>query len=124
MTSAKTLLEDVLQAYTDKSLDLAGARSLAAISAQFLDDVRQSSKTSAADLLWGQSLDDEADLYAILGSYTQSLEVAKRAKDVAKSLTQSSSRAQEPCNCSTMRRFASATPLGLAWSPTGGDAGI
>ena len=28
MASAKTLLEDVLQAYTDKSLDLAGARSL------------------------------------------------------------------------------------------------
>ena len=95
MTSAKTLLEDVLQAYADKSLDLAGARSLAAISGQFLDDVRQSSKTSAADLLWGQSLDDEADLYAILGNNVQSLAVAKRAKDVAQSLMQSNTGAQE-----------------------------
>ncbi len=95
MTSAKTLLEDVLQAYTDRSLDLAGARSLAAISAQFLDNVRQSSKTSAADLLWGQSLNDEADLYAILGNNVQSLAVAKQAKDVAQSLTQSHSSAQE-----------------------------
>jgi len=94
MTSAKTLLEDVLQAYSDKSLDLAGARSLAAISGQFLDNVRQSSKTSAADLLWGQSLVDEADLYAILGNNAQALDVAKRAKDVAQSLTQSRSGAQ------------------------------
>jgi energy-coupling factor transporter ATP-binding protein EcfA2 len=95
MTSAKTLLEDVLQAYNDKSLDLAGARSLAAISGQFLDNVRRSSKTSAADLLWGQSLDDEADLYAILGNNVQSLAVAKRAKDVAQSLNQSNSADQE-----------------------------
>jgi tetratricopeptide (TPR) repeat protein len=86
----------VLEAYTDKSLDLAGARSLAAISGQFLDNVRRSSKTSAADLLWGQSLDDEADLYAILGNNAQSLAVAKRAKDVAQSLTQSNPSAQEP----------------------------
>jgi tetratricopeptide (TPR) repeat protein len=96
MKSAKSLLEDVLKAYNDKSLDLAGARSLAAISGQFLDNVRQSSKTSAADLLWGQSLDDEADLYAILGNNVQSLAVAKRAKDVAQSLTQSNPGAQEP----------------------------
>jgi tetratricopeptide (TPR) repeat protein len=96
MKSAKSLLEDVLKAYNDKSLDLAGARSLAAISGQFLDNVRQSSKTSAADLLWGQSLDDEADLYAILGNNAQSLAVAKRAKDVAQSLTQSNPGAQEP----------------------------
>ncbi len=95
MTSAKTLLEDVLKAYNDKSLDLAGARSLAAISGQFLDDVRQSSKTSAADLLWGQSLNDEADLYAILGNNAQALTVAKQAKDVAQSLMQSNSGAQD-----------------------------
>ncbi len=95
MTSAKTLLEDVLTAYNDKSLDLAGARSLAAISGQFLDSVRQSSKTSASDLLWGQSLDDEADLYAILGNNVQSLAVAKRAKDVAQSLMQTRSGAQD-----------------------------
>ena len=96
MMSAKTLLEDVLKAYNDQSLDLAGARSLAAISGEFLDNVRRSSKTSAADLLWGQSLDDEADLYAILGNDVQSLAVAKRAKDVAQSLTQSNPGAQEP----------------------------
>src|SRR5271154_4964052 len=95
MTSAKTLLENVVQAYTDKSLDLAGARSLAAISGQFLDNVRQSSKTSAADLLWGQSLNDESDLYAILGNNVQSLAVAKQAKDVAQSLMQSRSEASE-----------------------------
>ncbi|MBV8797494.1 MAG: hypothetical protein JO136_21360, partial [Hyphomicrobiales bacterium] len=96
MTSAKTLLEDVLEAYNDNSLDLAGAKSLAAISGQFLDNVRQSSKTSAADLLWGQSLDNEADLYALLGNDEQSLAVAKQAKDVAQSLTQSNPTAQEP----------------------------
>jgi tetratricopeptide (TPR) repeat protein len=94
MTSAKSLLENVLTAYTDKSLDLAGAKSLATISGQFLDNVRQSGKTSAADLLWGQSLDDEADLYAILGNNVQSLAVAKKAKDVAQSLIQSNSDAQ------------------------------
>jgi hypothetical protein len=82
MTSAKTLLEVVLEAY-NRNLDLAGARSLAAVSGQFLDTVRESSKTSAAGLLWAQSLDDEADLYAILGNNMQSLAVAKRAKDVA-----------------------------------------
>ncbi len=95
MKSAKTLLENVLTAYNDKSLDLAGARSLAAISGQFLDNVRQSSKTSAADLLWGQSLNDEADLYAILGNNAQALTVAKQAKDVAQSLMQSNSGAQD-----------------------------
>jgi tetratricopeptide (TPR) repeat protein len=95
MTSAKSLLEDVLQAYADKSLDLAGAKSLAAISGQFLDNIRQSSKTSAADLLWGQSLNDEADLYAILGNNAQSLAVAERAKDVAQSLMQSNAGAHE-----------------------------
>jgi tetratricopeptide (TPR) repeat protein len=95
MTSAKTLLEEVLQAYDRKSLDLSGARGLAEISGRFLDSVRQSSKTSAADLLWGQSLNDEADLYALLGNNVQSLAVAKRAKDVAQSLMQSRSEAQE-----------------------------
>ena len=95
MTSAKTLLEDVLKAYNDTSLDLAGARSLAAISGQFLDNVHQSSKTSAADLLWGQSLNDEADLYAILGNNVQSLAVAKRAKDVAQLLMQTNSSAKD-----------------------------
>jgi tetratricopeptide (TPR) repeat protein len=95
MKSAKSLLEDVRNAYNDKSLDLAGAKSLAAISGQFLDNVRQSSRTSAADLLWGQSLNDEADLYAILGNNKQSLAVAKQAKGVAQSLMQSNSTAKD-----------------------------
>jgi tetratricopeptide (TPR) repeat protein/energy-coupling factor transporter ATP-binding protein EcfA2 len=95
MTSAKSLLEDVLKAYSDTGLDPAGAKSLANISGQFLDNVRQSSKTSAADLLWGQSLDDEADLYAILGNNAQSLTIAKQAKDVAQSLIQSNSSAKD-----------------------------
>ena len=125
MKSAKSLLEDVLKAYNDKSLDLAGARSLAAISGQFLDNVRQSSKTSAADLLWGQSLNDEADLYAILGNNVQSLAVAKQAKDVAQSLMQSrSERARgnaTPFRCVDPRRQCS---LGLSGSAEGGGAGI
>ena len=95
MKSAKSLLENVLKAYNDKSLDLAGARSLATISGQFLDSVRQSSKTSAADLLWGQSLNDEADLYAILGNNTQSLAAAQRAKAVGQSLMESNSSAKD-----------------------------
>jgi tetratricopeptide (TPR) repeat protein len=95
MKSAKSLLENVLKAYNDTSLDLAGARSLATISGQFLDSVRQSSKTSAADLLWGQSLNDEADLYAILGNNTQSLAAAQRAKAVGQSLMESNSSAKD-----------------------------
>jgi tetratricopeptide (TPR) repeat protein len=57
--------------------------------------VRQSSKTSAADLLWGQSLNDEADLYAILGNNTQSLAAAQRAKAVGQSLMESNSSAKD-----------------------------
>ena len=96
MNSAKTLLQDVLQAYNDKNLDLAGAESLATISGQFLDDVRTSSKTSAADLLWGQALNVEADLEATLDKNAEALALARRAKEAALSLTQSNPRAQEP----------------------------
>ena len=95
MASAESLLNDVLRAYNGKNLDLPGARSLAAISGQFLDNTRQSTKTSAADALWGQSLVDEADLYAIVGNNAQSLTVAKQARDVAQSLTPSVSTAKE-----------------------------
>jgi tetratricopeptide (TPR) repeat protein/energy-coupling factor transporter ATP-binding protein EcfA2 len=95
MTSAKSLLADVLTAYNSKSLDLAGARSLAAISGQFLDNVRQSSKTSAADDLWGESLNEEADLFAILGNNAESLAVATQAKDVARSLMASNSGSKD-----------------------------
>ena len=96
MTSAKTLLEDVRKAYKDKSLDFAGADSLATISGQFLDNVRASTKTSAADLLWGEALNDEADLKTTLSRNTEALALARLAKDDALSLTQSNPRAQEP----------------------------
>ncbi len=66
MTSAKTLLEDVLEAYNEQSLDIAGAESLATISGQFLDDTRAARKTSAADLIWAQALNVDADLKATL----------------------------------------------------------
>ena len=96
MKSAKTLLEDVLQAYNDKSLDFAGAESLAAISGQFLDNVRASSKTSAADLLWAEALNVEADLEATLNKDAEALALARKAKEAALSLTRTNPNAQEP----------------------------
>jgi tetratricopeptide (TPR) repeat protein len=95
MRSAKTLLEKVLEAYNDKSLDPAGAASLAAISGQFLDEARKASETSAADLLWGQALDVEVDLKANLGRNSEALDLARRAKSVGLSLTASNPRAQD-----------------------------
>ncbi len=41
---------------------------LPTISGQFLDNVRASTKTSAADLLWGEALNDEADLKTTLAA--------------------------------------------------------
>jgi tetratricopeptide (TPR) repeat protein/energy-coupling factor transporter ATP-binding protein EcfA2 len=96
MKSAKTLLEQVLQAYDDQNLDLAGAESLATISRNFLDDVRASHKTSAADLLWGEALDVEADLKATLSKDAEALALSRQAKGAALSLTQSNPKAQEP----------------------------
>jgi tetratricopeptide (TPR) repeat protein len=95
MKSAKTLLEDVLHAYNDKNLDVAGAESLAAISGQFLANVRASSKTSAADLLWAEALNVDADLEATLNK-EDSLSLAKQAKEAAALLTRSNANAQEP----------------------------
>ena len=88
MRTAKTLLLDVLDAYNNRSLDFAGAEALATISGQFLDSVRASHKTSAADLLWAQTLNIDADLQATLGKDAQALALARRAKEVALSLTQ------------------------------------
>ena len=96
MTSAKTLLEHVLHAYNDKSLDLAGAESLASISDQLLDEARAAKKTSAADLIWGQALNVDADLQATLDRQVQSLALARQAKDAALSLTQTDPNAQGP----------------------------
>ena len=95
MRSAKTLLEDVLQAYNSKSLDFAGAESLATISGQFLENVRASTKTSAADLLWGQSLIVEADLQSILNNNAKALALAKQAKEIGLSLTQSNANSPQ-----------------------------
>ena len=89
MTSAKTLLENVLDAYSDKSLDYAGAEGLATISGQFLDNVRASSKTSAADLLWAEALNVDADLQATLKKNDEALDLARKAKAAAQSLTES-----------------------------------
>ena len=96
MNSAKTLLENVLDAYNDKSLDLAGAEGLAAISGEFLDNTRAASKTSAADLLWAEALNVEADLQATMDRDEASLALARKAKDVAQSLTQSEPNEREP----------------------------
>ena len=83
MTSAKTLLEHVLQAYEKHSLDLAGARSLATVSEQFLDDIRASRQSSASDLLWAEALDDEADLQTTSGNYKEALDLTTKAREVA-----------------------------------------
>ncbi len=96
MKSAKTLLENVLGAYNDENLDFAGARGLAAISGQFLDNVRASSKTSAADLLWAEALNVEADLEAKLNKDAEALALALKAKGAALSLTRTNPDAQEP----------------------------
>ena len=96
MKSAKTLLENVLGAYNDESLDFAGAQGLATISGQFLDNVRASSKTSAADLLWAEALNVEADLEAKLNKDAEALALALKAKEAALSLTRTNPNAQEP----------------------------
>ncbi len=96
MTSAKTLLENVLEAYNEQTLDVAGAESLAAISGQFLDDTRAARKTSAADLLWGQALNVDADLQATLNKYSESLALARQAKEDALSLAQADPNSREP----------------------------
>jgi tetratricopeptide (TPR) repeat protein len=94
--TAKTLLEDVLHAYNARSLDLAGAEGLAAISGQFLDSVRGSTRTSAADLLWAQALIVDADLQATLNKDAEALALARQAKQAATVLTQSDPNALEP----------------------------
>src|SRR5271170_1882070 len=96
MKSAKTLLERVLQAYANRSLDLAGARSLATVSEQFLNDIRASNKTSAADSLWAESLDVEADLQMGSGNNAEALALATKAREAALPLTKSNPTAQEP----------------------------
>ena len=94
--SVKSMLEEVLRAYNDKSLDLAGAESLAKISGQFLVDTRAASKTSAADLVWGQALNVEADLQATLNNDKDALDLANSAKRTALSLIEAKPDARQP----------------------------
>lgn len=96
MLTAKTLLEGVLSAYNTRSLDFVGADALATISGQFLERVRDSAKTSAADLLWAQALNVDSDLQATLNKNEEALALARKAKEVALSLTQADPNAQEP----------------------------
>ena len=56
MSSAKTMLERVLKAYNDQTLNLAGAKSLAEVSENFLDDIRRSQQSAAANSLWAEAL--------------------------------------------------------------------
>ena len=96
MTSAKTLLENVLHAYNDRSLDLAGAEGLATIAGEFLDGARASRKTAAADLIWAQALIANADLEATLGRNPEALVLARKAQDAALALSRSDAKAAEP----------------------------
>ena len=96
MRSAKTLLEDVLAAYNRKSLDLAGAEGLAAVAGQFLDDAWAAKRTSAADLIWGEALNVDSDLQATLNNDAEALDLARKAKDAALSVTETDPNAQEP----------------------------
>ena len=83
MMSAKTLLERVNQAYNNHSLDLAGASSIATVSEQFLNDIRASSQTSAADSLWAEALDIDADLQTTSRHYKWALDLATKAREAA-----------------------------------------
>jgi tetratricopeptide (TPR) repeat protein len=94
--SAATLLKDVLDAYDDKSLDLAGAESLATISGQFLDHAWAARKTSAADLDWAKAFNIDADLQATLNNDPQALALALKAKETAQSASQSKPAEREP----------------------------
>jgi tetratricopeptide (TPR) repeat protein len=107
MTSAKTLLERILDARNNQSLDLAGGESLATIAGQFLDDARAARKTSAADLIWGQALNVDADLQATLARNVdadlatlvkdaEARDLAGKAKEAALSVIETSPNAQEP----------------------------
>jgi tetratricopeptide (TPR) repeat protein len=58
--------------------------------------VRASSKTSAADLLWAEALNVEADLEAKLNKDAEALALALKAKEAALSLTRTNPNAQEP----------------------------
>jgi tetratricopeptide (TPR) repeat protein len=88
MASAKNMLEHVLQASNTHNLDLTSAKSLATVSEQFLDDLRNSHRTSAADSLWVEALDVEADLQTNSGDDKEALELATKAREAALGLAE------------------------------------
>ena len=96
MSSAKTLLERILDARNERSLDLVGAKSLVTVSQQFLGDVHNSNKTSAADPLWAQSLSVQSDLYAASENYEAARKSAETAIGVAQTLVASNPSGSEP----------------------------
>ena len=96
MMSAKTLLQHVLDARNSQSLDLAGAKSIAAVSEQFLDEIHGSRSTSGADTPWAQALNVESDLQATSGDHAKALQLANKARDVVLPLTQSNPGDPEP----------------------------
>ena len=96
MDSATKMLSSLLSAFHSQTLDLDSAKSLAAVSEQFLENVRKSSKTSAADLLWAKALNVEFDLQFLSGDYPKALVLATEARDVALPLTQSDPGAPKP----------------------------
>jgi tetratricopeptide (TPR) repeat protein len=79
---------DLAQAsFKDQSLDRAAVNRLATISEQFLSAVWLSSyKTSPVGV---EALDKASDLNWLLGNYSEALDLARKAKDVALSLTAS-----------------------------------
>ena len=125
MSSAKTLLERILDARNEQSLDLVGAKSLVTVSQQFLDDVHNSNKTSAADPLWAQSLSVQSDLYAASENYEAARKSAETAIGVAQTLAASNPSGSEPLRIlydATIRVGNALTGLGAKRLPDALDA--
>ena len=86
MTSAKTMLEQILKAYNNQSLNLAGAKSVAEVTEKFLADIHQSQQTAAADAVWAGSLGLASDLQFNSQSYQRALDLAEQEERIARSL--------------------------------------
>ena len=96
MKSATKLLQQVRDAYSGNTIDLATAKSLALVSEQFLDDVRGQLKTSAANAQWVDALEIEADLQANSGDDDKALALASQAEETARPLVDANPTASEP----------------------------
>jgi tetratricopeptide (TPR) repeat protein len=95
MGSAKTMLERVLKAYNDQTLNLAGAKSLAEVSENFLDDIRRSQQSAAADSLWAEALGAESDLQATSRNYDKALALAIKEKETALPLVKANPKSRD-----------------------------